>query len=233
MRFPAAGTLSACLALSAFHFWTAKAAHEAGGGVPLPLPPDRHLRRLRPCLRLWHRRHPLGLRRRYVTPAQPDHRAGRQRTAHAHCVSRRHQPERQRRLRGVPRQAWRSGVAAGQAMERMRDLLAQAKLPVGLNEIRQLQNEFHQIHLALLTAHRQQQIALLAVQDRLTAFEAERREFDGLLRTITVRGESLMSKSRDKAAVEVSAARQRSTDLTFCFRRPWARVFPWYKVSTS
>ena len=77
------------------------------------------------------------------------------------------------------------GVAAGQGMEKLRDLLGKARLPVRRDEIRQLQNEFHQIHFALLTAHRQQQIAFLAVQERLMSFEANRRDFDSLLRTIT------------------------------------------------
>src|SRR5688572_29953049 len=95
------------------------------------------------------------------------------------------------------------GLAAGQGMEKLRDLLGQARLPVRLDEIRQLQNEFHQTHLALLTAHRQQQIAFLAVQERLTSFETDRREFDSLLRTITTRGEALISQSRDRAALEV------------------------------
>jgi methyl-accepting chemotaxis protein len=97
------------------------------------------------------------------------------------------------------------GVAAGQGMEKLRHLLSQTNLPVRLGDIRQLQNEFSEIHLGLLTAHRQQQIALFAVQERLMSFEADRREFDSVLRTITARGEGLMSQSRDQAALEVSA----------------------------
>ena len=43
--------------------------------------------------------------------------------------------------------------------------------------------------------------------ERLTAFEAERREFDTLLRTITTRGEAQMSAIRDQAALQVSVGR--------------------------
>src|SRR6476620_8955233 len=89
-------------------------------------------------------------------------------------------------------------VEAGQRMERLRHLLSRSDLPVRLDDIRQLQNEFTQGRILLLTAHRQQQIALLAEQDRLMQFEAERREFDSLLRTITARSEALMAKSRDQ-----------------------------------
>ena len=97
------------------------------------------------------------------------------------------------------------GVAAGQGMEKLRQLLIYANLPVRLGEIQQLQNEFIQARMALLTAHRQQQIAQLAVQQGLMEFEAERREFDSLLRTITARGEAVMSQSRDQAALQMSA----------------------------
>ena len=96
------------------------------------------------------------------------------------------------------------GLAAGRGMEKLRDLLGEAGLPVQMDEIRQLQNEFHQNHVALLTAHRQQQIASLAVQERLRLFDTDRREFDSLLRTITARGEALISQTRDRAALEVS-----------------------------
>ena len=118
------------------------------------------------------------------------------------------------------------GVAAGQGMEKVRHLLEQARLPVRLDEMRQLQNEFHQIHLALLTAHRQQQIAFLAVQERLTVFETQRREFDGLLRTITARGEALMSQSRDKAAVEVSIGKATVEGLNELFSSTMNEGFP-------
>jgi methyl-accepting chemotaxis protein len=97
------------------------------------------------------------------------------------------------------------GVAAGQRMEKLRQLLSQANLPVRVSEIRNFQNEFTQVLLALLTAHRQQQIALVAVQERLTQFEADRRDFDALLRTITARGEAVMSRNRDQAALQISA----------------------------
>jgi len=97
------------------------------------------------------------------------------------------------------------GVAAGQRMEKLRQLLSQANLPVRVNEIRNSQNEFTQVLLTLLTAHRQQQIALVTVQNRLTQFEADRRDFDAMLRTITARGEAVMSQNRDQAALHVSA----------------------------
>jgi methyl-accepting chemotaxis protein len=96
-------------------------------------------------------------------------------------------------------------VEAGERMERLRQLLSRSDLPVRLDDIRQLQNEFTQGRITLLTAHRQQQIALLEEQERLMQFEAERREFDSLLRTITARSEALMSRSRDQAALQISA----------------------------
>ena len=119
-----------------------------------------------------------------------------------------------------------SGVAGGQAMEKMRELLAQAKLPVSINEIRQLQNDFTESRLELLTAHRQQQIALLTAQDRLTAFEAERREFDAFLRSITVRGESLMSKTRDDAALQVSAGTATVDEMNVLFSKIMGEAYP-------
>ncbi len=97
---------------------------------------------------------------------------------------------------------------------------------MGLDEIRQLQNEFHQIHVALLTAHRQQQIASLAVQERLTLFEAERREFDALLRTITARGEALISQTRDRAALEVSLGRATVDGLNELFSTTMNEGYP-------
>ena len=80
-----------------------------------------------------------------------------------------------------------------------------ARLPVRIDEIRQLQNDFTLAHVALLTAHRQAQIAQNNVQDRLASFEAERRNFDALLRTITARAEAAMAQSRDQAGVQISA----------------------------
>jgi methyl-accepting chemotaxis protein len=97
------------------------------------------------------------------------------------------------------------GVAGGQGMEKLRRLLEQTTLPVRLSEIRQLQNEYTEVHLALLTAHRRQQIEMLRVQERLAAFEANRRDLDTLLRTTTARAEAAMARSRDQAAVQVSA----------------------------
>jgi len=97
------------------------------------------------------------------------------------------------------------GVAAGHGMEKLRRLLTDSNLPVRLGEIQHLQTEFIESRIALLTAHRQQQIALVAAQERLTQFETERRNFDSLLRTVTARGEALMARSRDQAALQVSA----------------------------
>ena len=80
--------------------------------------------------------------------------------------------------------------------------------------------------LALLTAHRQQQIAFLAVQERLTVFDTDRREFDCLLRTITARGEALMSQSRDQAAVEVSIGTATVEGLNELFSSTMNEGFP-------
>jgi methyl-accepting chemotaxis protein len=96
-------------------------------------------------------------------------------------------------------------AAAGRGMDKLRQLLDEAKLPVRLGEIRQTQLEFSQGLLAMLAAHTEQRIATLAVQDRLAQFEADRRDFDSLLRTITARGEATISETRDQAALRVSA----------------------------
>ena len=97
------------------------------------------------------------------------------------------------------------GVAGGEGMQKLQQLLTKARLPVRVDEIRQLQNDFTLAHVALLTAHRQEQIAQNNVQDRLASFEAERRNFDALLRTITARAEAAMAQARDQAAVQISA----------------------------
>ena len=118
------------------------------------------------------------------------------------------------------------GVAAGQGMDKLRDLLGKARLPVRLDEIRQLQNEFHQIYLSLLTAHRQQQTAFLAVQERLMSFETNRRDFDSLLRTITARGEVLMSQARERAALEVSLGTATVNGLNQLFSSTMNESYP-------
>jgi methyl-accepting chemotaxis protein len=118
------------------------------------------------------------------------------------------------------------GVAAGQGMEKLRQLLTYANLPVRLGEIQQLQNEFIQARMALLTAHRQQQIAQLTVQQGLMEFEAERREFDGLLRTITARGEAVMSQSRDQAALQISAGTATVAGLNDLFASAMNDAYP-------
>jgi methyl-accepting chemotaxis protein len=96
-------------------------------------------------------------------------------------------------------------LAAGLAIEKFRRLLTEAKLPVRLGEIQRLQHEFSQGLQTMLSAHTRQQIALLSTQERLRQFQADRQEFDALLRTITARGEALISQARDQAAVQVSA----------------------------
>lgn len=117
-------------------------------------------------------------------------------------------------------------VEAGQRMERLRHLLSRSDLPVRLDDIRQLQNEFTQGRIALLTAHRQQQIALLAEQGHLTKFEAERRDFDSLLRTITARGEAVMAQSRDQAALQVSAGTATVGGLNDLFSSTMNEAYP-------
>jgi methyl-accepting chemotaxis protein len=117
-------------------------------------------------------------------------------------------------------------VAAGQRMEKMRQLLDIARLPVHINEIRQLQNDFTQVRIALLTAHRQQQVAQVTVQDRLTQFEADRRDFDSLLRTITARGEAVMSAKRDQAGLQVSAGTATVDGLHELFDSAMGEAYP-------
>jgi methyl-accepting chemotaxis protein len=96
-------------------------------------------------------------------------------------------------------------LAAGEGIEKLRLLFDEAKLPVRLSEIQRLQVEFAQSLHEMLTAHTQVRIVALAEQDRLTQFEANRRLFDALLRTITARAEALMSQTRDHAGLQVSA----------------------------
>jgi methyl-accepting chemotaxis protein len=96
-------------------------------------------------------------------------------------------------------------VAAAQGMEKLRTLLAEANLAVRVGEIRQLEQEFSQGLRDMLASHAQQRMAAITVQDRLAQFEADRREFDSLLRTITARSEAAMSRARDQAGLSVSA----------------------------
>ncbi len=96
-------------------------------------------------------------------------------------------------------------LAAAKGMEKLRVLLTEARLPVRLTEIRRLQNEFSQGMQSMLAAHTQQRLLSLNVQDRLTQFEADRRDFDSILRTVTARSEAVMSKTRDDAALSISA----------------------------
>jgi methyl-accepting chemotaxis protein len=96
-------------------------------------------------------------------------------------------------------------IAAGKGMDKLRTLLDEAKLVVRVGEIRGLQHDFSQGLFAMLSAHTQQRMAAFTVQDRLAQFEADRREFDSLLRTITARGEAAMSRARDQAGLSVSA----------------------------
>jgi methyl-accepting chemotaxis protein len=117
-------------------------------------------------------------------------------------------------------------VAAGQRMEKMRQLLDAANLPVHINEIRKLQNDFTEVRISLLTAHRQQQIAQATVQDRLTQFEADRRDFDSLLRTITARGEAVMSQKRDQAGLQVSAGTATVDGLNELFASAMGEAYP-------
>ena len=96
-------------------------------------------------------------------------------------------------------------LAAGLAIEKFRRLLTEAELPVRLGEIQRLQHEFSQGLQTMLSAHTRQQIALLSTQERVRQFQVDRQEFDALLRSVTARGEALISHARDHAAVQVSA----------------------------
>jgi methyl-accepting chemotaxis protein len=95
--------------------------------------------------------------------------------------------------------------AAQEGIQKLRRLFDQAKLPVRLADIEQRQREFVQALQAMLGAHVRARAANMTVQDRLAKFEAERREFDALLRTITARAEALISEFGDKAGLQVSA----------------------------
>ena len=96
-------------------------------------------------------------------------------------------------------------IAAGQAMDKLRRLFGEAKLPMSLEGIEGLQRQFAQGLYEMLSARTRSRIAALTVQDKLNLFEIQRRDFDLQLRTITARAESLMSEMRDDAGVSVSA----------------------------
>src|SRR3989304_6540577 len=74
-------------------------------------------------------------------------------------------------------------AAAGKALETLRRLFDEAKLPMSLDEIERLQQQFAQGLHAMLARHTNGRIAALTVLDELTKFEAERREYEALLRT--------------------------------------------------
>jgi methyl-accepting chemotaxis protein len=95
--------------------------------------------------------------------------------------------------------------AAERAMDKFRQLAGTANVAVRVGEIRRLEDDFANALIALVEAHRSRRAALAKVQDRRMVFEAERRDFDALLRSVTARGEAAMSRSRDQAEVTVQA----------------------------
>jgi methyl-accepting chemotaxis protein len=96
-------------------------------------------------------------------------------------------------------------LAAGKGMQKLHLLFTEARLPVRLTEIRGLQHEFSQGLLTMLAAHTQQRLSVLKVQDRLSQFESDRRDFDAMLRSFTARSEAAMVRGSDAAALNVLA----------------------------
>ena len=120
-------------------------------------------------------------------------------------------------------------LAAGQVLAKFERLLTETKLPVRFDEIGQLQHEFFQGLIAMLTAHTQQRIAVLSVEERLRQFEAGRRDFDSLLRTVTARGEAVLAEKRDEAALQVSAGTATIEGLDELFSSTMNEAYPLVK----
>lgn len=96
-------------------------------------------------------------------------------------------------------------LAAGKAMEMLRRLFDEAKLPMKLADIEHRQQEFAQGLHTMLSMHTRVRITALTVKDQLTQFDLQRRDFDALLRTTAARAEGLMSQTRDEAGLQISA----------------------------
>jgi methyl-accepting chemotaxis protein len=95
-------------------------------------------------------------------------------------------------------------VAAREGLRELRRLADAAKLPVKLDEIETHQEAFVKALQEMLAAHIRDVNAEVTVQDRLTHFEADRRQFDAMLTTIAARAEALMSATEDKAQLQIS-----------------------------
>jgi len=64
------------------------------------------------------------------------------------------------------------------------------------------------------------------VLDELTKFEAERREYDALLRTTTVRAENLMAETQQQAGLQVSAGKATVEGLGALIESTMDETFP-------
>jgi methyl-accepting chemotaxis protein len=117
-------------------------------------------------------------------------------------------------------------LAAGKVMETLRPLFQQAKLPVRLTDIEDLQRQFVQTLHAILLAYSRVRMTHLTAGDRFAKFEDQRRQFDSLLRTITVRGESLVAENRQQAALQISAGSATVDGLGRLFESTLDETFP-------
>ncbi len=117
-------------------------------------------------------------------------------------------------------------AAARQGMEKLRRLFDETKLPVRLGDIERRQQEFVQALQAMLAAHIRDRKTAVTVEDRVTKFEADRREFDALLTTIATRAEALMTESEDKAKLQISLGTATVNGLGDLFSRTLDETYP-------
>jgi methyl-accepting chemotaxis protein len=115
---------------------------------------------------------------------------------------------------------------AERAMDMFRQLSASANLALRVGQIRRLEDDFSNGLLAMLAAHQSQRAALAKSQDRMMMFEADRRDFDAFLRVITARGEAAMSRSRDQAALAISAGNASVDGLNKLFASTMNEAYP-------
>ncbi len=117
-------------------------------------------------------------------------------------------------------------LSAGKAFVTLRRLFDEAKLPMSLSEIERLQQQFTQGLHAMLAAHTRVRISALTVLDELTEFERERRQYDALLRTTTVRAESLMAETQEQAGLQISAGKATVAGLGALIESTMDETFP-------
>ena len=116
--------------------------------------------------------------------------------------------------------------AARKSLADLRGLSARAGLQVRLDDLDGRQRQFTETLRDMLAAHFRGQTSEAVTRDRLTKFEADRREFDVLLTAVATEAETKIGASEDKAKTQVQAGAATVDWLGELFSQTLNETFP-------